>query len=612
MSHVLIHAAGFLGLAAVVALSGRLLAGFLPDLGRWRLLAGVCLGLAWWIAGTFALAACGLLSGWGLALLALPPAAAGVRSRGPAARARNGAGRVDAGAWAVLAVILAGHFFLALSPQVLFDADVYHLTLPRLYVEHGGFRPVPMSVYSNWPLATELLYAAALVAGDYVLAKTVHFGFGLLVVYVLFVACRREPAPARLTTPWLAAAFFLANDVVTFELRRAYVDLAHAFFLVAAFLFMHRALEDEEPRAGAFLFLSGLCCGMAAGVKVTGISALAIVGALAVPRLAKALRGGRLGPESRRLLLRFAAPAAALWTPWLAKAWWTTGNPFYPFFHGRLDGPDWSSALSARLAAWQAAIGMGREPVDYLLLPWRVILEGGRGYDHFDGEIGAFWIVVLPVALVFGWRRPLARRALAAAGLGFALWAASSQQMRLLIPLLPLLAIAGAVAIGDLIERLRATGRRAGATAALVAAAALVTVVHAPWKDGYRNLLGFLAFKGDLMATVVPGHDRFINESLPEDAKILFLNTNLGFFCHREYLADTFFEASQIADWLAGGTTAAEVRRRLDERGVTHLLVDRTPRVAWPSGVPRLLADPSEVEVLYRSGDGRFLVMRLR
>ena len=40
---------------------------------------------------------------------------------------------------------------------------------------------------------------------------------------------------------------------------------------------------------------------------------------------------------------------------------------------------------------------MGRDAVDYLLLPWRVILEGGRGYDHFDGELGAFWIVVLPV-----------------------------------------------------------------------------------------------------------------------------------------------------------------------------------------------------------------------
>lgn len=618
MSHVAVHAAAFVGFAAVVVLGGRLLAGLLPDLGRWRSLAGVCLGLAWWVAGLFALAACGVLNGWGLAVLALAPAAAAVRRRGPAVRLRVGWRWFDAVAGAVLAVVLAGHFLLALSPQVLFDADVYHLTLPRLYVEHGGFRSVPMSVYSNWPLGAELLYAAALVAGDYVLAKTLHFGFGLLVVWALFVACRAEPVPAPrsqawLATAWLAAAFFLANDVVVFELRRAYVDLAHAFFFTAAFLFMHRALEDDGPRDRVFLSLAGICCGLAAGVKVTGIAAVAVVGALALPRLARAVRGGRLGRELRPFVLRFAAPAAALWTPWLAKAWWVTGNPIYPFLHDRLGGPDWSSALSARLAAWQSSIGMGREAVDYLLLPWRVILEGGRGYERFDGEVGAFWIVVLPLALVFGWRRALARRALAAAGVGFALWAASSQQMRFLVPVLPLLAIAGAVAVGELVERLPAAGRRAGTAAALGVAAVLVVAAHAPWTaGGYRNLRAFLAFEGDLAASAVPGHHRFVNESLPRDARILFLNTNLGFFCRREYLADTFFEASQIADWLAGAATAAEVRRRLDERGVTHLLVDRRPRVAWPPGVPRLLDDPSQVEELYRSQDGLFVVLRLR
>lgn len=612
MTWVFLHTAGFLGLAAVLLFSGRVLQGFLPDLGRWRVLAGVCLGLAWWIAGTFALAALGQLDGWGLIVLALAPAAAAAFGRRQVPEERPRLSRTDAAGAVVLAAALAGHFLLASGPQVLFDADVYHLTLPRIYAEHGGFRPVAMSVYSNWPLATELLYAAAVIAGDYVLAKTVHFGFALLVIWALFAACRAEPRPAGKAGAWLAAAFFLANDVVVFELRQAYVDLAHAFFLLAAFLFMHRALDDE-PRSRAFLTLSGICCGLAAGVKVTGIAAAGLVGALALPRLWEAARQRRLGGALRCLAAWFFLPAVALWTPWLAKAWWATGNPFYPFLHRWLGGPDWSPSLSARLAAWQSSIGMGREPLDYLLLPWRVIVEGGRGYERFDGEIGAFWVVALPLALVFGWRRALARRALAVAGLGFVVWALSSQQARFLIPILPLLAIAGAVAAGELVERLPAAARRAGRAAVYGVAGVLLVMALAPGAaGGYRNLRAFLAFEGEIAATAVPDRFRFIDEHLPEDARLLFLNTNLGFFCRRDYLADSFFEASQIADWLAGSATAAEARQRLDERGVTHLLVDRRPRVAWPPGLARLLNDPAQVEELYRSDDGLFLVLRLR
>ncbi len=595
MSHVLGTTAALAALGFVLWLSGRLL--LAGELGRWRDLASFCLGLAYWIAGLFVLAAAGFLNRSGLALVTLPLLLAAFRRRRewrlPKPRRP---GLVDLVCGAGLAAVLAATSWLTLSPQVLFDADVYHLTLPRLYLDHGGFHAVPMSVYSNWPLATELLYAAAMLVDDYVLAKAVHFGFGLLTIHALFVGLRREDR----TAPWLATAFFLANGVVAFELRVAYVDLAHAFFFLAAFLFMHRALEDDGERARAFLLLSGLACALMAGVKVTGIVSAGVIGVL-----------GLSAPDVRRQLLRrFALPVAAGWTPWLLKAAWYTGNPFYPFLHPWLGGPDWSARLTAQLTDWQSSIGMGRAPLDYLLLPLRVILQGGRGYDRFDGEIGVFWIAVVPLALLFGRRSVLARRALAVSALSFIAWAASSQQMRLLIPVLPLLAVAGALAVTDLIERL--SWRRAARGLALALAAVLVATVHAPsMAGGYRNLRAFLAAEGDLEATVVPEPHRFINEQLPAGARLLFLNTNLGFFCRREYFADSFFEASQISDWLGDAETAAEVAGRLRERGVTHLLLDARPRTAYPPSLVRLLGDRAWVRTLFRSSNQRFLVMEL-
>lgn len=608
MIHAASHALGLAAVGAVVWLSGRIILARLGlarpgDLGGLTGLASVCLGLAWWTSALFGLAAAGFLDRWGLVAAAVPLAVAavplGTRLRRPP-RARRRIGTAET----LFAIFLLGTllltFFLAISPRVSWDADVYHLTLPRLYLEEGGFRPVAMSVYSHWPLATELLFAAAMLVGDYMLAKAVHFGFGLLVVYAFFASLAEKPRPASS----LAAAFFLANAVVAFEFRVAYVDLAYTFLLLSGFIFLDRALEERGERSDAFLLLAGLCCGLLAGVKVNGILGAVVIGALWVPRLARG--------ELRPFLVRFALPAVLLWVPWLVKAYAYTGNPVYPFFYDQLGGPDWSAALAERFGAWQRSIGMGRDALDYLLLPVRVTLFGDDGYHRFDGEISPFWLVLVPLAAVFGRRDPLVRRALAAAGFYFVLWAVTSQQMRLLLPALALCAVAGAVALASLPERLP---RAAGLSGLMLAVAALLVVtVHGPFMaGGLRTLQAFAAHRGDLAETVVPEHLRFVDEHLPGDARLLFVNTNLGFFCRREYLADSFFEASQIADWLAGADGVAGVRGRLDRRGITHLVADARLRVPdLPPALARLLGDPRQVKVLFRSPDGRFAVLELR
>jgi hypothetical protein len=156
---------------------------------------------------------------------------------------------------AALAALLAPLALLALTPTVSWDAGAYHLTLPRLYLEHGGFREVPLNVYSYWPQGVQLLYALALAVQDHVLAKLLHFAFGVATLWALAAGCRTFHRPA---SGALAAILFLANGVVAFELRVAYVDLAHAFLLLAGLLFMLQALE-RDPRV---LWLSGLCCGL--------------------------------------------------------------------------------------------------------------------------------------------------------------------------------------------------------------------------------------------------------------------------------------------------------------------------------------------------------------
>jgi hypothetical protein len=383
--------------------------------------------------------------------------------------------------------------------------------------------------------------------------------------------------------------------------------------LVSGFLFALRA-RTPDASAPAHLLLAGICCGVAAGTKVTGIGGAAVVAAVYAPELARAARAGGLGPASRTFLLRFALPVLLLWLPWLVKSTWYTGNPVYPLLFGWLGGPEWSADLSARFLAWQRSIGMGREPIDYLWLPVRVLLEAGPGYARFGGSLGAFWLALLPLTLALGMRQRPVRCALGAAALGFAAWALSSQQLRLLIPTLTLPAFAAGLVVADRIEGIASPiARRALRGAALALAICLVVWENAgDLLDGFRRLLVYRARPPAAGSEVPPVH-RFIDAELPADARILFLNDNRGFFCEREYVADSFFEASQIADWLRDARDPDEAMRRLAARGLSHVLVHhRDWGIDYPEALDALLADPRRAERLYRSPDGSHTLLRLR
>jgi hypothetical protein len=501
----------------------------------------------------------------------------------------------------VAAAIFLPLFLVAINPTVLFDAAVYHLTLPRLYIEQGAFREQPFLLYEKWPQATEILFAWALLAKDEILAKLVHFGCGVLTFWALVdVGSKLGPDARRgRVIGWLGAFFFLANQVVFFELPLAYVELTQAFFYLSAFLFFSHACDQ---RARWSFVLAGAAMGGVAGIKLNGFVGL-------LPLLVLALPGWR---RLMRPFLGYFLPAMLLlWLPWVAKTWTATGNPFFPFFHRYFGGPDWNEALTAQLLAWQSAIGMGREPLDYLLLPWRVIVAGGRSYDSFDGALGWHWLLLVPLAL-FAWRRPGVAPPLLVSGLFFVLWAMTSQQMRLLIPILPLLGLSCATAVVAWVD-LESLARRRRLIVPLLAMSALGYVAWSQvdiFEKGLRHARIYLDPAFSLSRhPAAPAVFQTINQ-LPADAKILMLQSNEGFYCRREFIADTFFEASQISAWL-DAPAAEEILKRLREREVSHLLwARRLEPIAYPRGLLDLIIDPLRVEVVFE--DRHHLLLSLR
>jgi hypothetical protein len=610
MHEVLAHAATLLCLVAVGLLPGYALERYClrdADLAGLRALARAVLGIAAWMLALFALAAAGALRGGPMLGVAVAFAAAATAARWRFGPARDGAPGL---AFLAAASLATAPFWIgALDHRVAWDAGSYHLALPQRYLEAGGFRALPFNVYAVWPHATELLFAGALRLRDAALATALHSAFGVLALWAAYLGAR---AAGRPFAGWLAAPLALANPVLAFELGVAYVDLAAAFFFTAGVVFAARAVRGEPFDLGA-LTLAGVCGGALAGIKINGVLAAAAIASLALPRALALARTSELRSLTR-LALALGLPLLALWLPWVARSAWLTGNPAYPFFYDLFGGPDWSAALGERFARWQRGIGMGRGPLDWLLLPARVVVSGGPDYAHFGGRLGLHWLVWLPLAVVLGWRVPLVRRVFAACAVYFALWALGSQQARFLIPLLPPLALGCALAIDAAIERLapgRAQALRAGAAVLAVAGAWIAVEPH--YAQAFARLPALRAEPAARRAAAQDPVFLWANAALPSDARVLLLDTNQTWFLARESLADSFFEASQLADWLGDAHDADAAAAKLAARGVTHVLWDRRRDwgIPWPAGLRDLLADPARATRRYRSPDGLVEVYEL-
>jgi 4-amino-4-deoxy-L-arabinose transferase-like glycosyltransferase len=436
----------------------------------------------------------------------------------------------------------------------------------------------------------DLLHLLALMLADHVQAAMIQYGFGLLCLVAMARCCRMEGS--RLAG-LLAAALFLGNGVVLFELPIAYVDVAFTFFFLMAFLLAVTGLDRDSP---FHLALAGLCCGVLAGTKLNGVMALASIAALVVPRV---LRGGRRG----LFLLALGLPCLIA-VPWYVKAYIHTGNPVYPFLYDLFGGPEWNADLTRKLAEWNARIGMGKSLGDYLLLPLRVILMGGPTYGEFGGTLHPAWIVLVPASAAVAVRDRTVRRCLLASAVYFVGWSVTSQQMRFLIPVLPLLSVAAALSLVRLAERLPAP--RCALVEGILPAVFAVCLTAWSWdelQEGRRLLAVYLVHGDGVRALAVPAVYGAINR-LPPTSKVLFLNTNHAYFCDREFIADSVFEASQMQALLSRAETEDELRRLLEDMGITHVYFKRMDwKIDYPQSFRRYIGNPRHVRRVFQSAD---------
>ncbi len=260
----------------------------------------------------------------------------------------------------------------ALAPATKFDALVYHLALPQIYISEGRLVYVPQNMFWGMPQNGEMLNTwAMLLGGEQAAVLLGWLAGGLALAGLAGYVLERSGISAA----WTGVAALLSGFTLASALSWGYVDwlavLYGLLFLVSLDIWI-------RSQARSSLILAGIFLGLAVGVKYT--AGVLVIGGLALilwERRRKIWAGATLVS-----LLQLGLPAGLVFIPWLLKNFVATGNPVYPYIFP-------SGAMSViRLALYQGGPAWGNWQ-DTWLLPFRATFFGVEGGPGYSASIGA-------------------------------------------------------------------------------------------------------------------------------------------------------------------------------------------------------------------------------
>ncbi|MGQ9811022.1 MAG: ArnT family glycosyltransferase [bacterium] len=446
----------------------------------------------------------------------------------------------------------------SLAPVTANDALVYHLNIPKVYLEKGRLERLQFNVYANMPHYGELIYTGCFAIGGESTARMFYFFVLMMTCLAIYHLCRRTSKVSAI----VATSGFIVQPLLIDARVICNVDIFLALISIACIAIIVR---EEDPKD---TFALGVLCGFAIGIKYTALGM--VVGLLA----AYAIRSG-----IRRTMLS-GLIAFIVFSPWLVKNYLFVGNPLYPMFEGIFDGLNWDRIQLDQLIRWQRSMGMGRSLLNYILLPINVFIAGrpGLNYSRFDGTITP----VLLILFLFSLFKP-EKRTLIPPLVSFVFWALTSQQMRFLVPTLAMLAIPSAKGVEYLKEKSSRNGFVIIAIILLVIEVSSFVLPDQYGRPFISNaicdrlpaVVGLETRKMFLERMVQPfSIFSHINTNLSRDSKIFLIWENRAYYLDREYFADSFFEASTVMRWVEESGTPDLLAKRIRANGFRYVLVN--------------------------------------
>jgi hypothetical protein len=266
----------------------------------------------------------------------------------------------------------------AALPPSFYDSLAYHLGIPNLYLQNGGFIPTPQFFYANTFIYYEISLIPAVFAGDLV-PRLFHMLMGvILILSALDFAVDHFKINKRhillLTIVSMPMSIFLMTAVKN--------DLPSALFVL---LGVYYFLKDRK-------YLSALFWGFSIGIKYTNCIPLAVFLLL---YFIKSIKDKHI-PTYLKQSVIIGLIIIAILVPLMVKNYMFTGNPIFPFFHHYFDNKIqyWDATRFTLLE--QDAKKLFHSYTDVLKFPISLSFEElGSG-----GIVGPLFLMFLPFLVI--------------------------------------------------------------------------------------------------------------------------------------------------------------------------------------------------------------------
>jgi hypothetical protein len=268
----------------------------------------------------------------------------------------------------------------------------------------------------------------------------------------------------------------------------------------------------------------------------------------------------------------YALGACLVASPWYLFNLISLGDPVYPFLRG---GSEWPAARVMLHLDYLRSFGTGRGVADFLLLPWNLYVHH-EAFAEFMASI-EYPSLLFPLALLvpvvsisprlghlpgrasFVWRRGI--------------WIATDSFRS---PLYPVWALVAAVLLGieqQLHLRLAYPRVAAAITAGLVVTTLVYVVIDVYSERPVAVVLGRESRQVFLSDAVYDYRAMdYIVSSLPPEARVVQLWDGQSYYCDARCVPDAGQVQGPFLYSLA--QTVDGMRRELEARGATHLLID--------------------------------------
>ncbi|MFN3966199.1 MAG: hypothetical protein ACK4JE_00670, partial [Endomicrobiia bacterium] len=328
-----------------------------------------------------------------------------------------------------------------------------------------------------------------------------------------------------------------------------------------------------------YLVLSGIFCGLASGVKYTGIIAPFVITILLFGFYTKYKK------YKLKEIFIFVAVCFLTFCPWLIRNTINTGNPFFPFFtkifgYGKI--PIIEISVKNYFSILEEYSIKNNILKELFYSPWdfsKLILKFGSGADILGTFGWAIFFLIFPLIISIKPVFPINFLSIYLI-LHFLFWFLTAFVLRFLFPVVGIFSV-----IASYITVMAVRKKISLVTPFIIFLVLAYTIsnffiyfyiqnIIQPWNValGFESKKEYLTRK--LKNSSYPVFE-FINKNLTENSKILFIGEERGFYCKRNYVAENVCIPNPITEILNKAKSIEEIKSQLKNNGFTHILFNK-------------------------------------